>query len=265
LNRTLEMLKVRRKTSPGLTFIMLAVLAAVGAAVAVAVFLGSVAPSVPVLVAAKDLTPGTQITKEVLAVRKYPKTALPSDRASLSEAEGKHLRASVAAGDPIRRAHLAENVGASGTVAARLAMEHPGKQGVPLPSSVTEGLPWVQVGDRLSLVCTFNVSQQGGGQAKVSKYVVWDAPVVWSSHVESLKSKEEAPKDTGTVVVALEPREAELVQLALATGTVKAAVNPAGVTPEGPPQGVAEDALRGVPAAPVQQPAPVQQQPAAKS
>jgi pilus assembly protein CpaB len=216
---------------------------AVLAGLAVFAFLRMSLPSVPVLVAARDLSPGQTLTQADLAVRRYPRMALPSDTVGAKEALGKHLRTAVAAGDPVRRAHLAEYVG-GGTVAARLARYgKPDWRAVPLPASVTEGLPWVEVGDRLDLACTIDTRVPGEQGGKVTRFVVRNAPVIWSAYSESLQAKKDERRDSGPVTVALPPEDALRVLLALSSGQVKAVLAPAGEAEVGTVSGVDLKAL----------------------
>ncbi|MBE0467478.1 MAG: Flp pilus assembly protein CpaB, partial [Candidatus Desulforudis sp.] len=190
-------------------------------------FIQAAVPSVPVLVAKTELTPGTLITEDNLAVVEMPRSALPKDRITHETYElviGTHARTWVAAGDPVRLAHLSELRLGGGTLAALTALEDPKLRGYVLPSDAVDGLN-LEPGDRVDLVGVMDTvapveGQQG--QTTRSQLIVQDAPVLFVAAPDY-----EAPYQDVLVTVGLTPRQAEKVALFEIKGSLKAQVRPA--------------------------------------
>lgn len=221
------MRKLGMQKMPGGTFFLAAVLFAAVAGLASWYVIRAAAPSVPVLVAKSDLTPGTLITEEKLAVVEMPRAALPKDRVTYDALErvlGTHARTWVAAGDPVRLAHLSELRARGGALAALTALQDPELRGYALPPEAVEGLP-LEPGDRVDLVGVMEVLSPVGGQTKQtvrSQLIVQGAPVL-----DVAVPDYEAPYHDVVVVVGLTPEQAERVALFEAQGKLKAQVRPA--------------------------------------
>ncbi len=210
-----------RASSPGAAFILGAMICAIIAGVLVINALRLAAPTVPVIVAKKDIEPGQTITEEMLDVKYYPKAILPGDRITGKNFDnmiGRHARTAIAAGDPVRMRHVAELAPGGGTVAARLSLAgHPEWRAISLPAEASQGLE-VEPGDRVDIIGTIDA----GDQVTTSKVLVWAAPVI------------HAPRNTGEtdreggIVVALKPADVERVFLAMTKGEVLVALNPLG-------------------------------------
>lgn len=217
------------KSSTGGVFLLAAIAVAVAAGLAAWFFIRAAAPSVPVLVAKAELTPGTLIAGDRLAVVDMPRAALPKDRVTADTYElvvGSHARTWVAAGDPIRLEHLSELRTGAGAVAALTALENPSLRAYALPPDATDGLS-IQVGDRLDLIGVMDavVPVEGReGQTTRSRVIVQNAPVLWV-----LTGDYDAPYLDVTVSVGLAPEEAERVALFEVKGNLKAQIRPAGV------------------------------------
>lgn len=213
--------------TPGGTFFLAAVVFAVIAGLASWYTIQAAAPSVPVLVAKSDLTPGTLITEEKLAIVEMPRAALPKDRITHETYEqvlGTHVRTWVAAGDPIRLVHLSELRAGGGALAALTALRDPGLRGYALPPEAVEGL-LLEPGDHIDLVGVmeaFSAVDGQAGQTVRAQLIVQGAPVLAVAAPDY-----EAPYHDVTVVAGLTPEQAERVALFEMQGRLKAQVRPA--------------------------------------
>ncbi|WP_287194243.1 Flp pilus assembly protein CpaB [Syntrophothermus sp.] len=169
-------------------------------------------PSVPVLVAGKNLAPGMKLDYDNLAVRKMPPAALPSDRVTDFESVvGKHIQTSVAAGDPIRNSHVSE-LKSGGTVAAKLTQTDPSLRAVALPAEATKGLK-IEEGDRLDVIAVID-------QGKALKVIAEKAPVIAVSASEENRD--------ASVTVGLTPDQALQAAQAITGGKILAVLAPLG-------------------------------------
>ncbi|GBF33971.1 flp pilus assembly protein CpaB [Desulfocucumis palustris] len=177
-------------------------------------------PKISVLVTTRELKPGDVITKENLSVVKVPKASVPSDRVTgLDEVLNKHSKTYVAAGDPIRKVHVAE-IDGGGNVAARLNLVGKNTLAVALPPESVLGLV-LDIGDRLDII---GVVEQPQDKITKGKRIVLGAPVVYVPQ----KIIEKEQKKDESVIVALTPEQAEKVALAMVKGKLVAAINPIG-------------------------------------
>ena len=161
-------------------------------------------PLRPVVVAARGVERGTELTDADLAVRQLPATFLPEGAlSSAADAAGRAAVAPLVAGQLVLRGHLAPE-GLSG-VAALLPR---GTRGVAVPIGGASGL--VRRGDLVDVLATFDPSVTGGGEPTLA--VATASPVV--------------DVGTDTATVAVTPEEARHVAFAVTHGTVTLAVTP---------------------------------------
>ncbi|MCL6635856.1 MAG: hypothetical protein K6T29_08855 [Peptococcaceae bacterium] len=226
--------------TPGRGFLLGGIAAAVVAGFLVYQALAMAVPSVPVLVTRKNLAPGEAVAKENLDVVKMPRSLVTDDRitgADLNGIIGKHARTYVAAGDPLRRVHIAEFAPGGGTVAARVGLVDRNLMAVALPPDATKGL-LAEQGDRVDIAAVLDVPNAArNGAVTTSKIIVRGAPVI---HVP-VKNPEDN-REQG-ITVGLSPEDAEKVALAMVKGKVVAMINPAGSSGHGPTVGVSMDRI----------------------
>lgn len=224
------MLKLGAYKSAGSLFFLIAVVVAILAGLMAWIFIRAAAPTVPVLVAKSELVPGALITEDQLTIVKMPRSALPNDRITADTYEqviGTHARTWVAAGDPVRLAHLSELRTGAGIVAALTSLEDTRLRAYALPPEATDGLN-LQPGDRVDIIGVIDTvlpveGQQG--QTTKSQVVVQNSPVLWVAAGDY----DAAYLDT-VVSVGLTPIEAEKVALFEVKGNLKAQIRPAGNT-----------------------------------
>lgn len=148
----------------------------IAATVAGLLFVGIVraaAPSEPVLVAVKALEPGDVVNQETVTLKSIPRAAVPKDALhQKDDTAGYRLAATLAPGDVVRKAQLADFKVPGGTVAVRTAILGQEFRAVALPPEATLGLN-LQPGDKVDLVGVVDVPAFGAkGSETVSKVIV---------------------------------------------------------------------------------------------
>ena len=219
-----EIQKTSKASSPGKYFIIFSLMSAIIGGFLVVQALSLAIPSSSVLVAKEEIKTGEIFTREMLQVKKVPRVVMPKDRIEkLDEIIGKHAKTSVAPGDPLRKAHIAE-IAEGGTLAARLNLEDAKLRAIALTPEASLGLKGVQIGDRVDIIGVMD-AMVGEGEIPVSKVIVWGAPVL---EVISADKEKESGDKKSNLVVGVTPEQSEKVALALIKGKVLATVNPIG-------------------------------------
>ncbi|MCB1735019.1 MAG: Flp pilus assembly protein CpaB [Gammaproteobacteria bacterium] len=206
-----------------------------------------------VLVAARNLEPGSFVHKEDLKWQVWPKEGLnPAylvKTTSKPDAElsfdGAVPTRSIPAGQPIYSALLI-SPGERGFLAAAL---NPGMRAVTLPVNATTGLAGLVLpGDQVDLILSRDLEGYEGRKQHVSQTVLADVRVLAvdqslrgfdpgeSKAEETVKSRTVLPAKTITVEVT--PKQAEKVSLALAMGSLSLSLrsiveNDAALSPDG--------------------------------
>jgi Flp pilus assembly protein CpaB len=222
-----------RKT--GNMFIAIAVVFALAAGFLAMQALNLALPTVPVLIATKDLAPGDVLNESILNVVKVPQSVVGSDRitgANVNQTLGKHIQTYIAAGDPIRQAHISEWKN-GGTVAAKLSLIDKSLRAIALPPDATKGLK-VEEGDKVDVIGIMDV-QVGSGRATQSVFLAGGVPVV-DSTIKSESNSE------ASITVGLTPEQALNVAYAMKKGQVLAALVPIEPTAPMPATPVTEGA-----------------------
>lgn len=131
-------------------------------------------PSVPVLVAARNLSVGATIGAGDLAVRNVPPSVVPDSAASRSEAEGKTVAfGPILAGEIIRKEHLV----ASGSLLAALRTYAPeGWSAVELPPDTATGMEGLRRGDRVELYGEVPYGEKGTVVGLIARAVILQTP-----------------------------------------------------------------------------------------
>lgn len=161
-------------------------------------------PLRPIVVAARAVERGVELTEADVAVRQLPAALLPEGAfGSAAEARGRTVVAPLVAGQPVLRGHLAPD-GLSGVT----ALLPPGTRGVAVPAGDATAL--VRRGDLVDVLATFDPSVTGGGEPTLA--VAVGALVV--------------DVGTDTATVAVTPEEALRIAFAVSHGTVTLAVTP---------------------------------------
>lgn len=212
-----------KQTKTGITFILLAVLCAVIAGVLV-FFAGlKIAPSVPALIAVKEIQAGDPLKPEMFKTTKLAKAGLPggiiSPGTDLSSLMAKH---GMAEGDILRGAGVIDNKDFTvSLLSARLAVQNnPDLRAVEVPieaaASMLEGM---KAGDRIDIISVIATDNEAGEHT--SQTIIENAKVVGVSSPSESSS--------GAFVIALSPEQAETFFLARVKGKIFAALRPFGI------------------------------------
>lgn len=144
---------------------------AILAAVLVYILVKSMQPTVPVVVAQKNLSVGTEINSDDIAIKDYPSSVVyPSTAKSLEEVEGKTVAfGPILAGEVVRAEHLL----ASGSLLSALRTFAPeGWAAVELPPDTSPGMMGLRRGDAIKVY-----GEVADGEAVVVKQIA-DAVVL---------------------------------------------------------------------------------------
>jgi len=179
-----------------------------GLAVATAVQASAAPPerTVPVLVAAQDLAPGTVLTPTDLTVRAFAPDLVPQGTIRLRDAVGRRLVGPVRDGEPLTDVRLLDDA---------LLARYPGTSAVPVRLGDAGAAALLRVGDRITLLAA---DPQASGPALA---VAEGAPVLALP-----RSGRGGPDLTGgaLVVLALDPGTARVVAGAASRSFLSAAV-----------------------------------------
>lgn len=177
--------------------------------------------TVPVVVAARILTPGTKLAAPMLKVAPYLKESVPDQAFSaVAEIEGRILISPLSAGEPVTPAKLASDAIAAGGVSA---LVNPGRRAMSVKGNKVMGLSgFVKPGNRVDVLVTLDTDGQKQDRP-ITKIVLENVPVLATG--EKLESDEDgkiAPVDVYTLEVS--PEEGERLALAATKGTLNFAL-----------------------------------------
>jgi len=168
----------------------------------------------PVVVAALNIALAETITKEHVSVMEWPKAHVPSGAVrSLEAAEGRVVRSSIVAGEPLLEAKLAPQLSGRGGIMPMLVPE--GQRGVTIKvdDAVRETgfiLPRSRVDVLVSL------GRATGSMDRVAKVILQDVLVLAAG--QTVEMRDNKPVSVTTVTLALTPAETERLALAHTEG-----------------------------------------------
>lgn len=164
------------------------------------------APTVPVLVAAHDLAPGTTLTDADLTTGSFRPGSVPQGTVSLRDALGRRVLGPVRAGEPVTDVRLLDSA---------LLARYPGASAVPVRLGDADAAALLRVGDRVTVLAA---DPQASGPAVA---VAEGAPVLALP-----RPRGDRPELTGgaLVVLALDPGTARVVAGAASRSFLSAAV-----------------------------------------
>lgn len=170
-----------------------AVLAGLAVAAALQASAHPAAPTVPVVVAAHDLAPGTVLASTDLTTTAFRPDSVPAGTIGLREALGRRLVGPVRSGEPLTDVRLLGDA---------LLSRYPGTSAVPVRLGDADAAALLRVGDRVTLLAA---DPQASGPAVT---VAQDAPVLALPD-----SRRGSPELTGgaLVVLALDAGTARVV------------------------------------------------------
>src|SRR5919201_1772628 len=176
-------------------------------------------PTQPVVIAAADLSLGSELRKEDLTVANYPQGQAPEGAfMRVSDVVGRGLIAPIVKNEPVLKAKLASKEAGSG-----------------LPPVIPEGMRAVSVrvnevigvagyvlpGTRVDVVATVNPTQQQ--EDITSKVVLTDVQVLAAGTNMEQNGHKEKPMAVSVVTLLVNPDEAERLTLASTEGKIQLA------------------------------------------
>lgn len=177
--------------------------------------------TVPVVVAARILTPGTKLSAAMLKVAPYLKESVPDQVfVTIPELEGRILIAPLGLGEPVTTGKLASDAIAAGGISA---LVNPGRRAMSVKGNKVMGLAgFVKPGNRVDVLVTLDTDGHKNDRP-ISKIVLENVPVLATG--EKLESDEDgkvSPVDVYTLEVT--PEEGERLGLAATKGTLNFAL-----------------------------------------
>lgn len=167
-----------------------------------------------IVVAAANLSLAETVTNQHVKLVPWPKASVPEGAVrKLQDAEGRVVRGSILAGEPLIDAKLAPELSGKGGIMPMLVPE--GQRGVTikLDEAVREGgflLPSSRVDVLVSM------PKAPGSQEKIAKVILQDVTVLAAGQIVELRDNK--PVTNTTVTLALTPQQTERLAVAQAEG-----------------------------------------------
>ncbi len=169
-----------------------------------------------VVVATRDVAPGTAFTAEMLKVAQWPKENIPPQAlSSANQVQGRVAMMSVANGEPILARKLAPEGTAAG-LSGLLAMD---KRALTVRVDDVSGLAgFLHPGDRVDVLADFKLPEDT--KEHYSKTILQNIVVLTAGQVWEQKG-DNKPVVVNTVTMELSPEQAEILNLASNEGKIR--------------------------------------------
>jgi pilus assembly protein CpaB len=167
-----------------------------------------------IVVAAANIGLAEGITRQHVKLVPWPKAAVPPGAIrSLEEAEGRVVRASIVAGEPLIEAKLAPQLAGKGGIMPMLVPE--GQRGVTikLDEAMRES-GFVLPNSRVDVLVS--MPKAPGANEKIAKVILQDVTVLAAG--QTVEMKDNKPVTNTTVTMALTPQQVERLAVAQAEG-----------------------------------------------
>jgi pilus assembly protein CpaB len=167
-----------------------------------------------IVVAAANIGLAESITRQHVKLVPWPKTAVPPGAIrSLEDAEGRVVRGSIVAGEPLMEAKLAPQLAGKGGIMPMLVPE--GQRGVTikLDEAMRES-GFVQPNSRVDVLVS--MPKAPGSNEKIAKVILQDVTVLAAG--QTVEIKDNKPVTNTTVTMALTPQQVERLAVAQAEG-----------------------------------------------
>jgi len=167
-----------------------------------------------IVVAAANIGLAESITRQHVKLVPWPKTAVPPGAIrSLEDAEGRVVRGSIVAGEPLMEAKLAPQLAGKGGIMPMLVPE--GQRGVTikLDEAMRES-GFVQPNSRVDVLVS--MPKAPGSNEKIAKVILQDVTVLAAG--QTVEIKDNKPVTNTTVTMALTPQQVERLAIAQAEG-----------------------------------------------
>ena len=169
--------------------------------------------TVPVVVAAANMTLGEQITSKHVRLTRWPKASVPpSALKTVAEAEGRVVRGSIIAGEPLLEGKLAPNVGGRSGIMPILVPEGQRAVTIMVDAAIRE-TGFILPNSAVDVLVSTN--QTGSGE-KIAKVILQDVTVLASG--QTIELRDNKPVTMTTVTLALTPDQTERLTLAQTEG-----------------------------------------------
>lgn len=170
----------------------------------------------PVAVAKVDLSWGTTINKEMIELRPYLKSSLPSGYFSdINSVVGRVLISNIKANEPVLESRLAPTTIKTGGVAAVVS---PKKRAVSVKVDKVVGVAgFINPGNRVDVLVTLHHER---GQSPITKIVLENILVLAAGPEIQPKEKGEKPSTVDVITLEVTPEEAEKLALAATEGKI---------------------------------------------
>jgi pilus assembly protein CpaB len=165
-----------------------------------------------VVVAAKEISPGTTIDKELVKVAAWPKTSIPLGSFSAPEQVlGKVNKVKAVAGEPILQSKLA------GEGAGLTVLLAPGNRAMAVKVDEIIGVSgFIAPNDRVDVIATLIPPGKNGQDEKFSKIVLQNKRVL--SVAQSVEQKDGKAQVARSITLEVTPEESEKLSLAQLQG-----------------------------------------------
>jgi pilus assembly protein CpaB len=171
-----------------------------------------------VVVAVRDVAPGTALTAEMVKVATWPKELIPPQSASaMSQVQGRVAMMSVAKGEPI----LIRKLAPEGTAAGLSGLLDINKRALTVRVDDVSGVAgFIHPGNRVDVLVDIKM---GEGKEHFSKTILQNILVLTAGQVWEQKG-DNKPTVVNTVTMELLPDQAEVLNLASNEGKIRLAL-----------------------------------------
>lgn len=170
--------------------------------------------SVPIVVATANLGVANTVTSQQIKLVNWPKASVPPGAIqSLEEAEGRFVRSSIVAGEPLIDAKLAPQLAGKSGIMPMLIPE--GQRGVTirLDEAMRES-GFVMPSSRVDVLVS--MPKAPGSDEKIAKVILQDVTVLAAGQIVEMKDNK--PVTNTTVTLALTPQQVERLAVAQSDG-----------------------------------------------
>ena len=167
-----------------------------------------------IVVAAANIGLAETITGQHVKLVPWPKAAVPPGAVrSLADAEGRVVRGSIVAGEPLMEAKLAPQLSGKGGIMPMLVPE--GQRGVTIKlDDATRDSGFVLPNSRVDVLVS--MPKAPGANEKIAKVILQDVTVLAAG--QTVEMKDNKPVTNTTVTLALTPQQTERLAVAQAEG-----------------------------------------------
>ena len=173
-----------------------------------------------IVVAVVNMTMAETITSKHVKVLPWPSKSVPSGAVrTLAEAEGRVVRGSIVAGEPLLEGKLAPQLSGKGGLMPMLVPEGQRAVTIKVDDAVKES-GFVLPNSRVDVLVS--MAKQRGSQDRISKVIIQDVTVLAAGQTVELRDNK--PVTVTTVTLALQPGQVERLALAQSEGKLMLAM-----------------------------------------